>query len=655
MPSEMDTGRTVRCAVPGFVIALGMFLTGVARAQAPFTEPAAFDTVRVKAGCMVELRETTFVAENDTVLVLPAGTECTVRTPAEIKSDAFYESLRQQSEKGLVRQALFGALIRDPGGPAPMTEIVKSEAAFLPYEGRIIRSVRILQVDTWAGSVHDTTIVATTGFSKTMNGLHTPTRDNVIAKNLRFAAGDSLNPFVIADNERLLRRLPFVEDARIYVAPCPEDGGSVDVVVVTKDLFPWGVGGSVNSVNSFNIRFFNRNVAGLGHEISYRYFHDTRKVPSSGHEVKYYVENIRRSFTSGQILYLSNWDIEQLRLTLSKRFLTPETQWGGGLDVGVVRTTREERQDTVLVDIPYQYNLQDVWIGHSVIVGDPSERRNVVFALRYRRDEFMDRPEVHPDSNQFYHHERLGLGRLTFMRVNYLKTSLIRAFGTTEDVPYGYVAHITSGILDAEYKSRPYLGVELGVGSYRPGFGYLSIGAGYGGYLDDLALERGVFVADVFYFSDLATRGRYHFRQLARLVYNVGIDRLDYETIDIDNEIRGLSGAMLSQGYLTLNLESVAFTPWNWYRFRFALYGYGDFGFIDLDRKSIDSENFYGTVGIGCRIRNESLVFDTVNIQVGYLLRRPEDAYPWYIEVSSEDPDRWYPIEITKPDVIRFE
>ncbi len=641
--------------IPVCSLALVLLLVCVARSQVPSMQPAGFDTVRVEAGCTVLLPDTTFIAESDTLLLLPHGTDCVVKTPSEMKSDALYESIRNQSEKGRVREVLFGAIVRDTGGLGPSTEVVKSETPFIPFDGMIIRSVRIKKVDTWSGSVHDTLLVATTGFSKTLNSLHTHTRDHVLSKNLRFAEGDTLNAFVIADNGRLLRQLPYIEDARIYVAPSIEDSQTVDVVVVTKDLFPWGLGGSINSVNSFYVRPFNRNVVGLGHEISYKYFYDNRKDPSSGHEIRYFVENIRRSFISGQILYMNTWDIERLQLTLSKRFLTPQTRWGGGLDVGVVRTTRGEKQDGITVDVPYQYDREDAWIGHSVVIGDPDERRNVVFALRYRRDEFMNRPEVKPDSNEFYHHRRLGLGRLTFMRANYLKTSLLRAFGITEDVPYGYIAHITSGMLDAEFESRPYLGVEIGLGKYRQRFGYLSIRAGYGGFLDDLAVEEGVLTAEALYFTDLATRGRYHFRQLARLVYTVGIDRLYYETIDIDEQIRGLSGARLSRGHLALNLESVAFAPWDWYRFRFAVYGYGDFGFINMDRWVIKDNNFYGTLGIGVRIRNESLVFSTFNIQVGYLLRRPEGADPWYIDTSTHDPHRWYPIAITKPDVIRFE
>jgi hypothetical protein len=630
-----------------------LLLASVVWADAP--EPAGLDTVRVEAGCSVILADTAFTAARDTVLLLPHGTECVVKTASEMKSDAFYQSLESQSDKDVVRETIFGAILKESAGPAFSTEVVKSETPFLPFEGMIIRGIRIKKVDTWSGSVHDTLLTARTGFSRTLNRLHTHTRDRVLENNLRFAEGDTLSALVIADNERILRNLPYIEDARIYLEPNPDDPGTVDILVVTKDVFPWGMGGSISNVNSFYLRPYNRNVLGYGHEISYKYRHNSKKSPSSGHEIRYLIENIDRTFMSGEALYKNTWDSEELRLALSKRFLTPQTAWGGGLEIGLVRTTREEKQDSSNIDVSYQYNFQDAWVGHSIVVGDPAERRNVVFALRYRRDEFTDRPGVKPDSNEYYHNERLGLGRLTFMRVNYLKTSLLRAFGIAEDVPYGYVAHVTSGMLDREFKNRPYLGIQVGLGKYRSGVGYLSIAAGYGGLLDDLALEEGVFAAEAMYFSDLSTRGRYHFRQLARLIYKVGIDRLSYETIDLDDEIRGLSGARLSGGHLALNLESVAFTPWNWYRFRFAPYGYSDIGFIDVDRELITGVNFYGTLGIGCRIRNESLVFSTFNIQVGYLLRRPQEADPWYIQTSTQDPQRWYPISITKPDVIGFD
>ena len=277
--------------IPALGLAVLLLLAGTVQAELPVPEPAGLDTIRVEAGCSVSLPDTAFTAGADTVLLLPQGTECVIKTPSQIKSDAFYQSQESQSGKGLVRETIFGAILKESRGPAQSTEVVKSETPFIPFQGMTIRSIRIKKVDTWSGSVHDTLLTAQTGLSRALNTLHTQTRDKVLQNNLRFAEGDTLNALVMADNERLLRNLPYIEDARIYLMPNPEDTRAVDVLVVTKDVFPWGMGGSISSVNSFYVRPFNRNVLGYGHEISYKYRHDNRKSPSSGHEIKYFIES----------------------------------------------------------------------------------------------------------------------------------------------------------------------------------------------------------------------------------------------------------------------------------------------------------------------------------------------------------------------------
>ena len=64
---------------------LVLLLIAGARAQVPPLEAAGLDTIRVEAGCTVFLPDTTFTAPGDTLLILPAGTECIVKTPAELK------------------------------------------------------------------------------------------------------------------------------------------------------------------------------------------------------------------------------------------------------------------------------------------------------------------------------------------------------------------------------------------------------------------------------------------------------------------------------------------------------------------------------------------------------------------------------------------
>src|SRR5690606_39828076 len=54
--------------------------------------------------------------------------------------------------------------------------------------------------------------------------------------NLFIRENTKLNPYKIADNERFLRTIEYIQDARIIVIPIPETD-SVDLVVITKDLF----------------------------------------------------------------------------------------------------------------------------------------------------------------------------------------------------------------------------------------------------------------------------------------------------------------------------------------------------------------------------------------------------------------------------------
>jgi len=49
-----------------------------------------------------------------------------------------------------------------------------------------------------------------------------------------------LSSYKLADNERLIRSLDFIQDARILVNYIPDNPDSVDLIVVVKDLFSIG-------------------------------------------------------------------------------------------------------------------------------------------------------------------------------------------------------------------------------------------------------------------------------------------------------------------------------------------------------------------------------------------------------------------------------
>jgi hypothetical protein len=93
----------------------------------------------------------------------------------------------------------------------------KSEELFKPFSGLLIADIYIENIPVFGGSIYDTTVYRLTRPEKSGNAIHTNTKEKVIYNNLLFKKGDKINPFQLADNERLLRSLSFIKDAKIIV------------------------------------------------------------------------------------------------------------------------------------------------------------------------------------------------------------------------------------------------------------------------------------------------------------------------------------------------------------------------------------------------------------------------------------------------------
>ena len=90
---------------------------------------------------------------------------------------------------------------------------------------------------------------------------------------------------------------------------------------------------------------------------------------------------------------------------------------------------------------------------------------------------------------------------------------------------------------------------------------------------------------------------------------------------------------------LILGIETVTFTPWYFYGFRFALFAYADIALLSNQTLITSPGDFYSVIGFGCRIKNESLVFETLNLRLGYFIRAPEGLGPWSLEIQTDDPE----------------
>jgi len=532
-------------------------------------------------------------------------------------------------------------------------DLIASEDRFRAYEDKTIANIYLKKIPVFGGTVDDSLILEISDMEKIGNSLHTNTNDWVIYENLLFREGDEVQAFSLADNERLLRQLSFIRDARILVIPRTEDD-QVDILILTRDVFPIGASLNIRTTSDIALSLYDRNLFGNGWEFRNTFRHRSDKDPSFGYEGVFNVGNISGSFISGTISYSTSFELEQGRILFSKEYLTQETKYAGGLDL--VRTSFKDENYNFRT-LLYRSNSFDFWAGRSFIIGDIENRNDIKIGLRYFQKTFDIRPVVQADTNFSYHKQKIYLGNIIFNRLKFLTSNMIVGFGRTEDIPQGYALEFTGGIGDEEFKDRLYSGMQFWVAYWFKKFGYLALTTQAASYIYHEKAEDGLMGIRFVYFTPLMDLGRYNFRHFLYADYLTGFNRSNNQLIDIKDSggIRGLShDGLLGRERFVLRLESRTFTPWNLIGFRFSLLSFADFGLIGDGHHLLSEKNFSSALGVGCQIRNEGLALQTISLRFAYYPRVPEGVSHFGINISLSEPILFSQIRLGKPRIFPF-
>ncbi|TFH02452.1 MAG: hypothetical protein E4H13_02045 [Calditrichales bacterium] len=528
------------------------------------------------------------------------------------------------------------------------------ESRYLGYTGARIANIYVKGVESFGNSIYDTLSRSMTGLEKFGNSLHINTKERIIRENLLVAVGDTVEPFRLADNERILRLLPFIHEARIVIIP-GDDAHEVDLLVITRDVFSIGVSFNPRSAEDVSVSLYDRNLLGNGWNLRNDFRYRTAVDPKLSYRGAFLVENIRGSFISSAVFYQTSHEEEKGQISFLKRFLTPEIKYGGGVDLS--RTFMNDQADNYKT-LLYTSTVQDYWVGRSIQLGGIESRQSLKLGLRYRKVDYDNRPSVKADSNHVYHNGELYLANLLFTQVKYFTSSMIKGFGSAEDIQVGYFLEFTGGINNTEFQKRYYMGGDLRLGDWIDEFGYLGFLSQIGGFLNGGEWEDGLFKVGGRYFSPLTGSDKFHFRHFLSFAYTNGINRKNDEKIDISDGygIRGLSHSELKGSEsITLNYESSIFSPWSIIGFQFAFFDFVDVGWVGEARRFPKENKFFSAMGFGCRIRNESLVLQTLNLRLAYYPKTPESNNHFRFEISTVDPMLFRPFKGGKPSLIPFE
>lgn len=643
---------------PLFVIILSIFSAVAVFSQQPVSQKDGIDSVFVRGRSFLILADSSLYVENDTIIVFPDSVAIKLKKDETHRSDEFYGKIKERLYKTKFTKRLYKLLFKEPKREEPKkAPTIVTGNKYDRFNGKTIDKIIVKKLEIFGTSINDTTKRSDNWWLKIGNKLHTYTRGRVIRNNIFFKTGDRVDPDLIVDSERILRALPFVRDSRIYLVP-GESEDVVNAIVVVKDVWSISFDGDASGPDRWDFRLTERNLFGLGHELSNEISFSQQENPQAGYAATYTINNIKNTFITGRFNFVSSQNLDRTEVNIFRNFITPETKYAGGIRITNQNNLVQRVEPDEVVEFFSKFNNQDFWLGRSYAINrTDNARSNLQLAARYSRIRFLERPLVSEDSNQLFFDSDLYLFSVGYSRRSYEKSSLIVGYGRTEDIPEGALYEITVGRDINEFNSRNYIATKLSWGGYLGRVGYVRPEITVGGFIRSERLEQGVLNLNVSYFSNLYRWKRLNFRQFFNVDFKSGIRRFDNEFITINDDfgVRGLNSIFLrGTRRLSLQSETVVFTPIYFIGFRMAMFTFIDVAVVNNSSSRLFRNQFYQGYGVGFRFRNENLAFNTIQIRFAWYPNTPVDAVNYDFDATGTASLQIGDFDVREPAILEF-
>lgn len=591
--------------------------------------------VKIKGGRFFITADTTVFVQNDSLIEIPVNLDYMVSRYPPVNESNTYSNIREKVAQNKVTSSLYQLTFVDPGSRHHRNgKKTASQNPYEKYRGKVIRDIRFTRLDPFGPSISDTAGQPYSWFGRLGNSIHINTRPYILRDYLLVNSGELLDPVVINDNEVLIRNLSFIDDTRIVVVPLNHSSDSVDLVFVTKDKFSFGFNPIIKSFNDYSIKVWNENLYGLGHRIEGEVSVLTTRSPVTRFERgRYTIQNLNGTFIRGDIGYEIIDEQNVYNISFIRGFLPPTIKTAMGMGYKrYVFTDYFLDKDSVVALQDVDLEIQNAFLGHAFELF-PTTYPNLhdvylTSSIGVRRKLYNKRPILYKETPGRYRNTTLFLGSLSLSQNNFYRSNYFYEFGRTEDIPYGFLLNMTLGYETGENYNRMYSGFTISASDYINKFGYLFGEVNVGGYYHNNDIQEGLIDFKVRYASRLFRIRHNNVRLFTDIWYTRGIDRLADEYLRFTNQsgIKGFESQLIQgQQRLSCHIEPVVFTPWVFLGFRFVFFGFASYGVIGDPVGSVLENKVYSGYGLGIRIRNDNLVFNTLELSVRVYPNSPMD------------------------------
>ena len=557
-----------------------------------------------------------------------------------------YDSIQSKTNRRAVPRMLYRMLFVKPVLDTTMNGRVLDESRLLePYAGKTVGDITIERMMPFDSCGN--------WFERAGNKTHMLTRERVIRRDLLFKPGDKFDPQLVVRNKQLLRSRPYISDTEVIVVPDSLDSTRVNMVIRTRDSWTISVDAGIHGEGRTMVGLSDANIFGTGNTLKFKTNFSRRDFSYGGNIVEYKIPNVLGTFYTADFSAGRDFYNSELNLGLRKEFIRP-TDYEIGLTYSDIKSKRYmvDLDTSLLVKVR---NL-DVWGGKSHYIR--SIKSSVFLTGRYSYARFSRRPPVTADYNPALHdHDAMLFGGGLY-REKFYTANMVYGFGTREYLATGYKAELVSGYSWGEFNDEMYLGMSYQTGGFR-GMGYIMGGFTLGSYID---LKSGMWRhsavdVDLKWFSNLFLFRRSRIRQFLAFNYTQGWNRGEGSDEMIrfthDNGLQALKEYVTGTNRMILNTETVVFTPYQPLGFRIAVFGFADFGLIGYS-PNIFKNDFFTSFGVGVRLRNERLVFNTVQIRLGIAFGKRGLVESEYFRLSNATRVEQYRYRPTRPEIVGF-
>ncbi len=538
----------------------------------------------------------------------------------------FYKKLKIKTDRHKFTKLLYESIIVEPVHRIyenkPILANQRKDNPNANYEGKIIRKLIIIVYDPFGHSVNDTFTRNINGLQKAGNRIHITTRHKIIRNILLFKANDTIEMIRIRESERLLRQMNYINDARIIISGFMESD-SADVTIKVMDKWSLVASGDAGTIGG-SIRVKDRNLSGLGQTYDQRIgIYSTRGFEYSG---DYNIVNIKNTFISSDIYYTYTNLGNKTGIAFNRPFYSPLTRWAGGVEGNLIRS-HFNYTDTIEPKnkwVPLNFYNYDIWLAKSFPLGLKKKNEkadNIIIGTRYSNVIYLKKPSFDLDTSKIFVNTETFLNSIGYSLRKYYKDQFIYRFGANEDVPEGILIQGTYGLIKKDIKGLfNYVGFEISNGRHLKKLGYLSGSFKYGTLNEGGKKSNITINTTLNYFTDLRQKGKWYFRTFAYFKLMKGLHKQIYETLTIKpDEMYGFNpNGLIGNGKMILNLENVAYAPYNIIGSKFAPVVLIGMGMIETSHPKQPFSKVYQAYSLGLLVRNENLLNSSFEFSLGF-------------------------------------